>query len=142
MPFECFTLVLLLFRFHLFGVHHIQSCTNIYIYLHRIYPIYLSIVYFLHLSPDKKKDMLFCTNMFLAVFFQEWSHSTLDLQFVGSEKTAPSSDEAMDPMDMEPRSNANVPEEPGPELRFRLAQVTPVMGPTSGGVKIPGTAGG
>lgn len=69
--------------------------------------------------------------MFLAVFFQEWSHSTLDLQFVGSE-TAPSSDEAM-PMDMEPRSNANVPEEP-PELRFRLAQVTPVMGPTSGGV--------
>lgn len=35
-------------------------------------------------------------------------------------------------MDMESGPNANVPEEP-PELRFRLAQVTPVMGPTSGG---------
>ena len=75
--------------------------------------------------------MLFCTNS-SQVFFQEWSHSTLDLQFVGSE-TAPSSDEAM-PMDMESGPNVNVPEEPGPELRFRLAQVTPVMGPTSGGV--------
>ena len=45
----------------------------------------------------------------------------------------PTSDEAM-PMDTESSESSNVADVPPPELRFRLAQVTPVMGPTSGGV--------
>lgn len=107
-----------LFRFHFFCLHHIQSFRS------RILISYpLLNVLFLHL-PGSKKNVFFCSK-----YFQEWSHSTLDLQFVGSE-TAPTSEEAMpmDPVDME----SGPPDEP--ELRFRLAQVTPVMGPTSGGV--------
>lgn len=57
---------------------------------------------------------------------QEWSHSTLDLNFVRPQ--APG--ETPEP-ETEPTGEGLVV--PGPDLRFRLAQVTPVMGPTSGG---------
>ena len=46
----------------------------------------------------------------------------------------PTSDEAI-PTDMASSESSKVADvQPPPELRFRLAQVTPVMGPTSGGV--------
>lgn len=55
---------------------------------------------------------------------QEWSHSTLDLHFMRPET-------GVEPELVETHTTGV--HIPGPDLRFKLAQVTPVMGPTSGG---------